>query len=200
MGFSSLIWKFQFLFLKHNFYQVTLYQVKIEKYFYYWVKFKAERNFLEFLKIFKKYEKNPMNRYIARECPHLAQTDKKLSMGKRKIQTNRLTQITQDQEKDRLSWSLVRILNRNVVTRFWSIFQSICSIKIEKDKPIKKSIMLLNSTGLEAPNLCNKRHCEDWLSWDGDFDSMQKVSFWSVLSSSRMINNFWTLFLDFCRF
>ena len=35
--------------------------------------------------------------------------------------------------------------------------------------------MLLNSTGLEAPNFCNKKHCIDWLRWDGETDTMQKV-------------------------
>ena len=64
------------------------------------MKFHFDTYFLELLIIFKE---NPADRYIARECPHLAHTDKKLSMGKRKIQTNRLTQIKQDQEKDRLS-------------------------------------------------------------------------------------------------
>ena len=74
-------------------------------------------------------------RYIARDCAHLAETEKKAAM-KRKIQTNRLAQIRRDQEK---------------------------------------SIMLLNSTGLEAPNFSNLKQLNQWISWDGEVESMQKV-------------------------
>jgi len=80
-------------------------------------------------------------RYIARECAHLAATEKKLAIGQRKIQTNRLSQIRRDQEK---------------------------------------SVMLLDSTGLEAPNFSNRKQLKEWLEWDGDFDSMQRLTskFW----------------------
>ena len=45
--------------------------------------------------------------------------------------------------------------------------------QIRRDQEM--SLMLLNSTGLEAPNFSNLRQLNAWLEWDGDFDSMQKV-------------------------
>ena len=38
----------------------------------------------------------------------------------------------------------------------------------------EKEFMLLNSTGLEAPNFNNAIALQEWIDWDGDFDSMQK--------------------------
>merc|ERR1712156_17981 len=39
----------------------------------------------------------------------------------------------------------------------------------------EKEFNLLESTGLEAPNFTNSKHLENWLEWDGEFDSMLKL-------------------------
>ena len=38
----------------------------------------------------------------------------------------------------------------------------------------ERELMLLNSTGLEAPNFHNAQALQHWIQWDGEFDSMQK--------------------------
>ena len=38
----------------------------------------------------------------------------------------------------------------------------------------EKEFNLLESTGLEAPNFTNSKHLDNWLEWDGEFDSMLK--------------------------
>ena len=35
--------------------------------------------------------------------------------------------------------------------------------------------MLLNSTGLDGPNLFNFKSLEAWLEWDGDLDGMPRL-------------------------
>lgn len=35
----------------------------------------------------------------------------------------------------------------------------------------------------KAPNFTNSKHVDGWLSWDGEFDSMQK-DFWHYIFSS----------------
>merc|ERR1711937_569728 len=48
-----------------------------------------------------------------------------------------------------------------------------------KEQEIKaqreKEFNLLESTGLEAPNFTNSKHLDNWLEWDGEFDSMLKL-------------------------
>merc|ERR1712227_425519 len=39
----------------------------------------------------------------------------------------------------------------------------------------EKEFNLLESTGLEAPNFTNSKHLDNWLEWDGEFDSMLKL-------------------------
>merc|ERR1711973_912426 len=50
-----------------------------------------------------------------------------------------------------------------------------------KDAVLKER-MLLNSTGLDGPNLFNFKSLEAWLEWDGDLDGMPrlKTKLWTV--------------------
>ena len=72
----------------------------------------------------------------------------------------------------KVSWSF-RIFGKDL---WWIIYPSglkyflLEEIKAQREKEFN----LLESTGLEAPNFTNSKHLDNWLEWDGEFDSMLK--------------------------
>ena len=58
----------------------------------------------------------------------------------------------------------------NYLSKWLKILFLLEEIKAQREKEFN----LLESTGLEAPNFTNSKHLDNWLEWDGEFDSMLK--------------------------
>jgi len=82
---------------------------------------------------------------------------------------------------EKIKFILIKFISRKEneakkIQKFKNLKRKIIDGKEQEIKAQReKEFNLLESTGLEAPNFTNSKHLENWLEWDGEFDSMLKL-------------------------